>query len=76
MLFRSDGVGFDVMSARQRAQAGQSIGLLGMEERVRLAGGILEISSTPGRGTTILLRFPLSELDPTERRRTAEVMST
>jgi PAS domain S-box-containing protein len=76
LVIQDDGVGFDVMSARQRAQEGQSIGLLGMEERVRLAGGILEISSTPGRGTTILLRFPLSEPDSAERRRTAEVMST
>jgi two-component system sensor histidine kinase UhpB len=76
LVIQDDGVGFDVMSARQRAQEGQSIGLLGMEERVRLAGGILEISSTAGRGTTILLRFPLSEPDPAERRRTAEVMST
>jgi PAS domain S-box-containing protein len=76
LVIQDDGVGFDVMSARLRAQEGQSIGLLGMEERVRLAGGILEISSTPGRGTTILLRFPLSEPDPAERRRTAEVMST
>jgi two-component system sensor histidine kinase UhpB len=74
LVIQDDGVGFDVMSARQRAQEGQSIGLLGMEERVRLAGGILEISSTPGRGTTILLRFPLSELEPAERRRAVEVM--
>lgn len=75
LVIQDDGVGFDVMSARQRAQEGQSIGLLGMEERVRLAGGILEISSTPGRGTTILLRFSLSEPDPAERRHMAEVVS-
>lgn len=59
MLIRDDGIGFDVLGAQERAIAGASIGLLGMEDRVMLAGGQLVIESTPGRGTTVWLRLPL-----------------
>jgi signal transduction histidine kinase len=37
-------------------------GLLGMRERVRLAGGGLEVRSEPGKGTCILIRFPLENV--------------
>src|SRR5439155_21042398 len=39
MLIRDDGIGFDVLNAQERAADGASIGLLGMEDRVLLAGG-------------------------------------
>jgi len=55
-----DGCGFDVRAARERAAAGASLGLLGMQERVSLAGGNLVIDSEPGRGTAIVARFPLA----------------
>ncbi|MDH5641695.1 MAG: sensor histidine kinase, partial [Nitrospira sp.] len=67
LVIQDDGVGFDVQSARQRAQVGESIGLLGMEERVRLAGGRLMISSVPGQGCRLELHFPLVEYDPPKR---------
>jgi two-component system, NarL family, sensor histidine kinase YdfH len=51
-----DGVGFDP----EGVQAGH-YGLLGMGERVRLAGGSLEVKSAPGQGTCILIRFPLEK---------------
>jgi len=38
---------------------------LGMRERVTLAGGTLEIESTPGVGTTIFVRVPLKQ-EPAE----------
>ncbi len=59
MLIRDDGIGFDVLSAQERAADGGSIGLPGMEDRVMLAGGQLVIESAPGRGTTVWLRLPL-----------------
>jgi signal transduction histidine kinase len=59
MLIRDDGIGFDVLGAEERAMDGGSIGLLGMEDRVMLAGGQLVIESAPGRGTTVWLRLPL-----------------
>jgi two-component system sensor histidine kinase UhpB len=52
-----DGRGFDVAAARARAAAGQSLGLIGMEERVALAGGQLEVTSSAGQGTALRARF-------------------
>lgn len=74
LIIQDDGVGFDVPSARQRAQ-GESIGLLGMEERVRLAGGSFVISSAPGEGTRIELCFPLTEQEQAKPHATVEVIS-
>ena len=51
---RDDGVGFDP----EAVQAGH-YGLLGIRERVRLVGGRLEVQSVAGKGTGILIHFPL-----------------
>jgi PAS domain S-box-containing protein len=61
LYVRDDGRGFDVAAARKRAERGASLGLLGMEERVVLAGGTMEIVSTPNQGTTIHACFPLPQ---------------
>jgi signal transduction histidine kinase len=50
------GAGFDPHSAA----VGGRLGLAFMRERVRLLGGIFEIDSAPGRGTSIRARLPLS----------------
>lgn len=63
LIIHDDGVGFDVAVARQRARDGASMGLLGMEERVRLAGGHLSILSGAGQGTSLELHFLLAD-DP------------
>jgi NarL family two-component system sensor histidine kinase YdfH len=49
-----NGAGFDP----EKVEPGH-YGLLGMRERVRLAGGSLELRSAPGQGTCLLARFPL-----------------
>jgi NarL family two-component system sensor histidine kinase YdfH len=49
-----DGVGFDP----EAVQAGH-YGLLGMRERIRLAGGTLTVQSAMGEGTSIEINFPL-----------------
>jgi len=49
------GVGFDLSLQRQRP----SLGLASMRERVRLAGGELDIESAPGHGTTVVAWVPL-----------------
>jgi signal transduction histidine kinase len=54
-----DGIGFDVAGARARAEAGESLGVLDMNETAVLAGGTLSISSTAETGTTVRVRFPL-----------------
>ncbi len=73
LILQDDGVGFDVLAARQRAQGGKSIGLIGMEERVRLAGGNLVIVSTLGHGTRLQLSFSLTQYDQPQVSRTTEV---
>ena len=56
---RDDGAGFDVSLAQRRAAAGESLGVVSMEERVALAGGTLQIHSAPGQGTVIVASFPV-----------------
>src|SRR6266702_2841056 len=48
-----DGKGFDVLANRKR-----SFGLAGMEERVLMLGGQINVISSPGAGTTIRVRLP------------------
>lgn len=60
LFVADDGIGFDFLAARHRASSGESIGLLGMEERVQLVGGQIEIVSNPSGGTTIHARIPLT----------------
>ena len=57
---RDDGRGFDIESVRERSAGGGSLGLLGMEERMALAGGSFELRSAPGQGTVLLATFPLA----------------
>lgn len=53
------GRGFDPAIARARHD---SLGLAGLAERVRLAGGQFEIVSHPGRGTRLHAEFPFAQL--------------
>ncbi len=52
-----DGRGFDLRETAHRVGR-ESLGLLGMQERVSLAGGTLSIDAAPGRGTLLRARFP------------------
>jgi signal transduction histidine kinase/CheY-like chemotaxis protein len=63
LIVEDDGGGFDAVS--QASAAKGRLGLLGMRERVTLAGGTLEIESTPGAGTTVFVRVPLKQ-EPAE----------
>jgi signal transduction histidine kinase/DNA-binding response OmpR family regulator len=56
LAVEDDGQGFEV-------QAGTSvgIGLLGMQERIELLGGQLEIESWPGQGTRLMAHIPLQK---------------
>jgi signal transduction histidine kinase len=57
LAVRDDGKGFDT-----RAEAaGRGLGLSSMRERVRLAKGMLKISSRPGRGTSVIAEVPLQD---------------
>jgi len=58
-ILEDDGRGFESDAANSRGPRGR-LGLVGMRERVALVGGTLTIESTPGRGTTLFARIPLS----------------
>lgn len=61
---RDDGVGFDVAVARTRSEAGGHLGLAGMQERVEMMGGVLELASAPGAGTLVSVRLPHGTATP------------
>jgi signal transduction histidine kinase len=61
---RDDGIGFEVAAVREQAMRGASLGLLSMEERALLAGGGLELTSSPGQGTEVHAWFPLKWQTP------------
>jgi signal transduction histidine kinase len=50
------GAGFDLEAVRTKRN---SLGLVGLTERARLAGGVMEIISRPGRGTRVHATFPM-----------------
>ncbi|HHC25414.1 MAG TPA: sensor histidine kinase [Desulfobacterales bacterium] len=57
-LAEDDGVGFDGKVSRKDKQ---SLGLLGMRERVSLLGGTFQLRSKLGEGTRIRIEIPLDE---------------
>jgi len=56
LVVRDHGKGFDVEAAR----TGRGLGLVSMEERIKLVNGALSIDSQPGRGSTIHARVGVS----------------
>jgi len=54
LTIRDDGQGFD-----PKAQRHKSFGLMGIEERILMLGGELQMQSSLGKGTTITARIPL-----------------
>ncbi len=61
LTIQDDGIGFDVQATHLTSADDTSLGLVGMEERVRLVGGQIEINSEPvqGQGTRVRARFPI-----------------
>ena len=57
LIVKDDGKGFC------EAEIGPSLGLLGMKERAQMCGGSVQISSSPGKGTTVTVRVPLRSAD-------------
>ena len=64
LRIRDDGAGFDPsgLAGGRNEGPGAGLGLSGMAERARLAGGELDVRSAPGSGTTVTLR--IAHLEP------------
>lgn len=58
-----NGGGFNFRAVKFSKKKGTRLGLIGMEERVRLADGQLTLKSTPGEGTWIQVRIPITQED-------------
>jgi two-component system sensor histidine kinase UhpB len=65
LSIRDDGVGFDIVTMLKVPSHRSGLGLVGMQERVRLLGGTFEITSLPGEGTEIRVRLHGSGLGGT-----------
>ena len=58
---RDNGIGFDPRVPMGEVNAGKGVGLAGLSERVRLAGGRLTVASAPQAGSTVEVRLPRDE---------------
>jgi signal transduction histidine kinase len=60
MKIKDDGKGFQ----EQRLAGGREskrLGMVGMRERLEMVGGQLTVTSTPGKGTTVVAQVPLTD---------------
>jgi signal transduction histidine kinase len=55
LTITDDGQGFDLTEARRRG----GLGLISLDERARLVGGIVRINTQPQRGTELQVEIPL-----------------
>ncbi len=65
LVVRDNGRGFHVDRVIAGAERGSNMGLLSIRERAALLGGVAMITSTPGAGSEVRVRFPL--VDAAER---------
>jgi signal transduction histidine kinase/ligand-binding sensor domain-containing protein len=58
LVIEDDGVGFDPAAVSLRTKRGEHLGLLGMTERVHIAGGTIDMGARPGGGSRFEVRLP------------------
>ena len=64
IMVEDDGVG---LRAKQEVwDSGKGFGLFGVRERLKTLGGVMEIDSSPNRGTRIVLTAPISNFEEIE----------
>lgn len=60
LTVRDDGAGFDAFAVCRPDRPANGAGLPGLRERVRLAGGTLDVESPPRASTVVRARFPVT----------------
>jgi PAS domain S-box-containing protein len=63
LIVEDDGIGFDAATAETTTRG---LGLIGMRERAALVGGVLQIDSEHGKGTTVIVRIPAAPGAPAQ----------
>jgi PAS domain S-box-containing protein len=58
LTISDNGRGFELPGRVDDLPRNGKLGLAGMQERARLLGGTIEIKSTPGKGTTVIIDVP------------------
>jgi len=61
---RDDGVGFEAFAEGAALADRGGFGLFSIRERLKVLGGELEVSSSPGHGASFILSVPVSGSDP------------
>ena len=60
-IIEDDGKGFDVDTVFRSQIGVNSLGLLGIQERIRLLGGTFNIKSQIGQGTYLIVEIPIAD---------------
>jgi signal transduction histidine kinase len=56
-----DGIGFDVAAMNKSYDKRGSLGMINLRERTELVNGLLNVDSSPGKGTRVQVYIPLTE---------------
>jgi signal transduction histidine kinase len=59
-MIQDSGQGFDLDAMLSQKRADRGLGLAGMKERAQLSGGLLDVESAKGSGTTIRAEWPFN----------------
>ena len=60
LLVQDDGVGFDAAQIAASPKGRPCWGLMGMQERARLIGGVYNLESQPGKGTQVSIQVQIT----------------
>jgi len=58
---QDDGVGFDTEAVNKAYDKRSSLGMVNLRERTELVNGVLNLQSTPGKGTNVSVYIPLTD---------------
>jgi PAS domain S-box-containing protein len=58
LIIEDTGPGFDLTTVRTHGS--DSLGLISMQERARMAGGTMTLQTAPGKGTQIIVQVPMN----------------
>lgn len=59
LMVEDNGLGFDLQDVLKFKDRSRGLGLLGMQERAVLCGGVFHVDSQPGKGTRVMVEVPI-----------------